>query len=250
MLSLNFNSGGTKVNNEKTISQPKRAVGKVLKALSIGGALVITILIASHFIWEYSGSNRWELQTDRNGIKIYSLKAPGAVLKRFKGVTRVKITLNSAAAAMASTDNCGDWMMNCTSETSIQPWNSQTMTYIHLFRLDYPSPFSPREFLLKGHISQDPDSKAVLAEFMAAPDELPQNSCCFRVAHMRNTWRFTPVENGEVEVEVVMNLDQGLPYVVVNRMAPGSLYALLSDLPRLFNKDELRRAKFDLIREK
>jgi hypothetical protein len=238
------------VSNEKPVSHLRRGFNRVLKALLLGGALVITILIASHFAWEYSGSNRWELIADSYGIKIYSLKAPGSVLKRFKGVTRVNITLNSAVAAMASTANCGDWMMNCTSEQAIQPWNSQTMTYINLFRLDYPSPFSPREFLLKGHISQDPESKAVLAEFMAAPDELPQNACCFRVAHMRNTWRFTPLEGGEVEVEVVMNLDQGLPYVVVNRIAPVSLYALLSDLPRLLSKEELQRAKFDLIREK
>ena len=85
---------------------------------------------------------------------------------------------------------------------------------------------------------------------MAMPDELPQNSCCFRVAHMHNTWRFTPLDNGLVEVENRMNVDLGIPYFMFNRFIPSAMYRTLARLPKQVDNERWRQAKYDLIKER
>jgi START domain len=239
----------TKVNMP---SQPKRVLRKVGKVLLFGIALVITILVSSHFAWKYSGSKEWKLEVDENGIQVYSLKVPGSALKRFKAVGRVKTTLNRAVAEMISTDlqDCAEWMGSKCEIESLQPWNPQDMSHISFYRINYSSPFSPREFVLKVQVSQDPQSKAVLVEFIAIPDKLPRNKCCLRVENMHNSWRFTPLENGEVEVELQTNVDEGLPYLIVNRNSPRMLHGLFTILEQRYNREKWLRAKLDLVKEK
>jgi hypothetical protein len=241
-----------KMTKENTSIQPRRVLGTIFRVLAIGGALVLTILVAAHFAWKYSGSNQWEPVIDKDGIKIYTLKAPGEVVERVRGVTHVKTTLNAAVAMMMQTDTkaCREWFPGCTSVQAIQPWNPEDLTYIHLYRLTAFRPFSPREWLLKARASQDPQTKSVLIEFLAVPDELPQNSCCFRVSHLHNTWRFTPLDNGLVEVENRQNVDLGIPYVMFNRFIPSAMYRVLARLPKYLEDDRLQQAKYDLIKEK
>jgi hypothetical protein len=240
------------VTEENASIQPRRVLGKIFKVLAIGGPVILTILVAAHFAWKYSGSNQWEPVIDKNGVKIYTLKAPGHVVERIRGITHVKTTLNAAVESMIQTDSedCADWFPGCTSIQAIQPWNPHDLTYTHLYRLKANPPFSAREVLIKAQVSQNPQTKAVLIEFMAMPDELPQNSCCFRLSHMHNTWRFTPLDNGQVEVEIRMNVDLGIPYVMFNGFTPGGLYGLLARLQEYLNNDRWQHARYDLIKEK
>ncbi len=232
--------------------QPRRVLHTIFKVLAIGGALVLAILVAAHFTWKYSGSNQWELVIDKNGTKVYTLKAPGEVVERVRGVTHVKTTLSTATAMMLQTDTkaCAQWFPGCTSSEAVRPWNPQDMTWTHLFRMSAFRPFSPREWLMKARASQDDQTRSVLIEFTGMPDELPQNSCCFRVSHLQNTWRFTPLENGMVEVENRMNIDLGIPYLLFNRFIPGAMYRLLSRLPMYLDDDKLQHARYELIKEK
>ncbi|MEO8382488.1 MAG: hypothetical protein ABI779_22705 [Acidobacteriota bacterium] len=236
---------------ENEIRRPRRWLRGFFKYLALTLMLIVTILVAAHFAWKYSGSNRWVKVIDKNGIQVYTLKSPGQVLKRFRGVTHVKTKLAAAVDLMMQTDtkDCSDWFPGCTSVQAIQPWNPQDLTYIHLFRLKAFRPFAPRETLLKGRATQDPVTKSVLIEFMAMPDDLPPNDCCFRVSHMHNTWRYTPQANGEVEVEVRMNVDLGLPYVMFNRFIPGGVYKTLSRLPKYVDNERWQKAQFDSIQE-
>jgi len=237
--------------DENTIKKPRRVLRAILKGLSLTAAVIAVALITWHFVWTYSGSNTWVREFEKNGVTVYSLKTPGVALKQFKAVTRVKTTLTRATAAMASTDaeDCNEWAPGCTSEKAIQPWSSDAMAYTHLFRLTFPSPFSPREFLIHAHVTQDQPTKAVLVRFEAAPDALPRNPCCVRVETLHNWWKFTPLGNGQVEVEALMNADQGLPYPMVNHFVPFGLYSVCHDLQAFLDKPKWQNARFDRIQE-
>jgi hypothetical protein len=237
------------VANENT-SKPIKVRGRKLRVLWIGGALLLTIAVAAHFTWKYSGSNQWELAIDKNGIQVYTLKAPGSLVKRVKGVTHVKGTMNAVAASMNSTStaDCKKWFPGCSSMQVIKPWTPQDQAWIQLFRMKAFRPFAPREFLLKGRTSQDPRTKAVVVEFTAVPDEIPQNACCYRVSHMANSWRFTPLDNGLVEVENRVNMDIGIPYFMFNRFMPGGQFRMLGRLQKYV--DDQKGGTWEGIEEK
>ena len=240
------------MSEENIARKPGTRTRAVLKFLAIGCIVVLVLAGAAHLLWKYSGSNKWELEREKNGVRIYSMKIPGRSLKDWKAVRRIKLTLNGAVAAMSSTETeeCAAWAPGCVSVQSIQAWNPQNLNYIHLYRIALPSPFSPREVLIKAQASQDPISKAVSMEFLAHPDDLPRNQCCFRITEMRNVWRFTPLENGEMEVELHLHGDQGVPYPIINHFMPPILYRLFFHLQQRLSKEKWQSMRFDSIKEK
>jgi hypothetical protein len=233
-----------------------RSIIKIAKFVSLGAlALVVILSVApfaskAHFARKYSGSNQWELEIDKDGVKVYSLKSPDSPLNKFKAVTRIKTTLSRAVASMLDPDleNCVDWNELCVIVQSVEPWNPQGQYLINYYRSNNPPPLPPRDQVLKIQVTQDAKSKAVLIEVTALPDRLPKNDCCFRVTHMRNSWRYTPVENGEIEIEHQQDADRGYPYDKVNQRTPDNLYRTFRRLPELLNKEKYHHASFDFIK--
>lgn len=235
---------------ENAITKPKRVLRKVAKALSFASALVMMILVVAHFAWKYSGSSKWELALDKNGVKVYALKSPGSTLKQFKAVARIKTTLNRAVAAMTdtSTEACAEFVPGCISGEILEPWNSQSLYYVQSYHLNFPFPFSDRDLVIKTQFSQDLQNKAVLVRCTALPNSLPQHAHSFRVTNMHNSWQFTPLEDGKLEVEFLGNYDIGMPYFMFNNASPYALSDLLPHLEGLFNKDKYQHADFAFVK--
>jgi hypothetical protein len=235
------------MNDKASVARP---IIQTAKFVSLGALTLVAILSIAHLAWKNSGSNQWELEIDKNGVKVYSLKSPGSVLKQFKGVTRIKTTLNRAVASALDPDleNCVDWNPSCVKVQPVEPWNTQGQYLINLVQSNYPPPFSPRDNVVKVHVTQDAKSKAVLVEFIAVPDRLPEYDCCYRIPRMHNSWRYTPLENDEVEVEHIQNVDRGLPYIRSNRVTPNGVYRILLRISQLLNKEKYHHASFDFIK--
>jgi ribosome-associated toxin RatA of RatAB toxin-antitoxin module len=108
------------------------------------------------------------------------------------------------------------------------------------FRYNLPFKFRPREFVLRAQFYQNPKNKEVLLAYSAVPEKLPPNPCCFRVTDMNNTWRFTPLGNGQVEVEFLMNMDDGgfMPDLLINKVRPQVMFKALPRLQSLLNTEK------------
>lgn len=215
---------------------------------TLGGFAVA--LLAAHLIWKYSGSGQWQLEINRDGIQVYGLKAPGWTLKKYKGVRQLRTTLNRAVAGALDSDlaTCVDWIgPGCVSLKTIDAWNPSNQSVVYLTRVDLPSPFTPREFLLRTRVTQNPSNAAVLIEFIAVPDRLPLDPCCMRVKDVRNTWLYTPVGNGDLKVEYTEDSDYGMPYVLYDIRHATDVYDMLTALPQLLNKDKYNSTRFDFI---
>lgn len=228
----------------------KRFMRRLFKVAAWGAAVVAVALLVAHFAWKYSGDGQWKLMTDKKGVKVYTMKVPGETIKRFRATTRVKTSLDRAVVAMVSTDteDCAEWMPGCRSEGALQPWNPADLTYTHKYRIDLPSPFSPRDFIVHGKVTQNPANKSVLVKFDAVKN-LPENACCVRVDKIDNHWRFTPAGNGEVDVETQVNADQKLPYFMINKFAPHGLYVMCRRLQKFLDKEKWQQAQLDNIVE-
>ena len=77
------------------------------------------------------------------------------------------------------------------------------------FRFNMGRRFLPREYVTRTLIYQNPITKTILVQTWATPDKMPPNPCCFRVNELHNSQRITPLGNGEIEWEYVMNQDLG-----------------------------------------
>jgi len=225
----------TMLDTNSTLQPRKRRLGRVLKAISLVALVVVASLFVAHVIWKHAGSNQWTLEMDKNGIEIYSLKAPGSTLKQFKAVRRVKTTLVRAVGPMIEGDaeSCAKWVPGCAGVETVEPWNSKELYGIDLWRMNLHFPFQPREFLLKTQVFPDRQTKTVRIDIVAFPDMRPRDKCCFRIENMHNIWQFKPVDSDQVEVQFVDNMDFGIPYVLANAMGAKNVYGMFEQLPDL-----------------
>lgn len=220
---------------------------KALKFASLAIVSLAVLLLVANLVWRFSGSNQWELVQDKNGVKVYSLKTPGSELLQIKGVVQVHSTLGGLVKFMQDPNVCADY--GCYESYTVERVDDQ-LQYV-TFRMDFPRPFQTREFVVRTQVHQDAHTKEVLLEYAAAPDKMPANACCFRVTDMNNTFRFTPRGNGQVDVEYVMNMNEGgfIPPPLLNRVRPKVSYRVLRVLQGLLEKHGYQDAKLDFIDE-
>lgn len=244
----------TQANNEAASGQPSRFKRFISSSPYWIAALVLVIFFAN-IAWKMSGSTQWKLELEKNGVKVYSLKAPGDYNKQYKAVMRGKYSLNQLVAGLiqnATPENCAKNIPGCVEMKVIDAWNSNTMTDTVMWKLKLPDPFSPRETVIRSQISQDPKTRVVSVDVLAAPNSMPRNADAVRLVHMQNRWVYRPVGKGEVEIEFLQDIDMGgmFPSFLLNLAGAEETYKFIHDqLPPLLDKEHLRNAKYDFIVE-
>jgi len=215
----------------------------LIVGLSLGA-----LVLAGHSIWKFSGSNQWEFEFEKNGVKVYSLKTPGSDRIQIKGVVLARATLGHIVRYNQDPTVCA--LSGCIESRVIERVDDQVQ--YNTFRYNFPSPYKPREYVVRAQFHQNPRTKEVFLEYAAAPDKLPPNSCCLRVTDMYNTWRFTPLENGMVEVEQVLNMSNGefAPDWWNKKKNLESMAFRLSTMQARWDKRKYTDEKFDFLQEK
>ncbi|WP_024769842.1 SRPBCC family protein [Aquimarina macrocephali] len=218
--------------------------------------LLLTFIISSiHSLWKNSGSGEWKMKSDKKGMVVYTLKVPGETWLKIKIVGRLKAKLASILTLMRNPDAAKDVGMFDSyyingSDPKLDGADPKQVYYTFKQKL-FP-PFKHREFVVKSEFSQDPVSKEMKFNFVAAPDKLPVNKRCHRVTKMHNRWRYTPLKNGEVEYEFVYDaVDPGgyFPYALANWLIPSMLPYAFAKMPKILDKEKYRNAKVDYVQE-
>ena len=216
-----------------------RKLAKILFRVSVSG---VVLLFFAQLTWRFVGSNRWELVQEKDGIKIYSLKAPGSDLLQFRAIGRIHSTLPGVVAWMRDPDAC--IIQGCTESYEIQRVGQQLQ--YNYFQ------YGKRDFVTVAYVYQNPDTKQVVVNVSAAPDKVPPRDGYFRITNLNNKWRLTPLENGQIEIEIENNTDPGgfVPNLLFNMRRPKGMYYILTHLESWVAKTKYQNAKFDFIKEK
>lgn len=219
-----------------------RKFGRILFRVSV--SLVVLIFFAQ-LIWKFSGSNRWELVLEQDGIKVYSLKTPGTEVVQFRAIGKIHSTLAGVVAWMKNPDTCK--IQGCTDSYEVERVGE--LLQYNYFQYDF-SPFGKRDFVIRSQFYQNPINKEVLLTVAAVADKVPPREGFLRVTDMNNKWRLTPLGNGDLEVEIENNLDFGgyAPMAAFNLKRPRSMYHILTHLQGWTEK--YQNAKFDFIKER
>ena len=245
---------------ESTPSLKKQSMlWRWIKWVLITLCVFIALISISNMIWMNTGDGEWKLEIDREGTKIYSLKAPGSSVKQFKGTTTHRnITLSHIIAPLVEeivTENCSDWVPNCLNYEILKPFDETTLSNTTMWTLSLFPPFSPREVLLQGQIEQDPMTKAIFLQNIAVPNTISRNECCVRVVHFHNTFLYQPLPNGDVHVTFQQDLDMGglFPALLYNLGSAEELWKMLHvDFPTLYESgrySEFKDKHYDFIEE-
>jgi hypothetical protein len=221
------------------------------KIVSIGAmslAAIFSLLIVAHFIWLGSSSNEWDFKQEKNGIKIWTQKTPGNALLKGRAQFRVKSTLGGIVKIVYDANvHKENNMMKVNSLESVRApgYYSAFNTFIQAM----PFPFETREFVLLSQHLQNPQTKEIELNAVAAPNKIPPSDCCVRLVHLHNRYTLTPLKNGEVDINFFWEIDMGgaFPYVLQNMALPDVLYETMDGFRNLIAK--YSNDKFDYISE-
>jgi hypothetical protein len=234
--------------NENVDAKPGTWVRRLVKVVSRVSLALVAIYIVASAAWRSSGSNKWEFVREENGVKFYSLKAPGSDLIQVKGVVRVRSTLGGIIKLMIDPSTCDDY--GCYDAYTIQ--RVDNFLDYGTFKIKLPFPLQTRQFVIRTQIHQDPSTKEILVVVAAAPEKAPPDDCCVRVTQMNNTWRLIPLENGQVEFEYIQNMDEGgfLPDLMLNLRRPKAVINILSKMQGMLDRKNYQNARLDFIQER
>lgn len=220
---------------------------RIWKYLLYAVLALAAVALAVHLSYTYSGSGKWELVSDRQGVKVYSMKLPGHDLKKFTAVFRVKASLASIMGFMQDSDS--DLDVDFYKARELERHGPQMM--VTTWRSGFPRPFTDRDFVVRHTFTQDPATKEVYYVLQSLPDMIPPDSCCVRVPTMNNSWQITPLKNGEVEIRWVIDMDIGgaMPYFVINQAHPEIMTDFASKLQGYFDRPKYAHMKYDWLAE-
>lgn len=243
---MNENTMDAPMGVAAAVAKPRTRTKRVLLILWRVTLALVVLFIVARIGWRFSGSNRWELYKERNGVAVYTLKQPGTDIEQQKGIVRVHSSLAGLVAWMTRGGNCGR-TIDCFGNTKEAQVDDQIQ--YGTYRMELIRPFLPREFYFRYRFHQIPATKEMWVEFAAVEGPPEQDPCCFRVTNMSNTWRLTPAGNGMIEVEYVINMDWGgyLPDFLANKARREYMLGYLKRLDGILAK--FQDAKYDFIRE-
>ncbi|WP_144410211.1 hypothetical protein [Chromobacterium vaccinii] len=219
------------------------------KRLSRAGLVLLALAVAAHFAWVYSGSNRWEPSRDQDGVQVWTLKTPGSGLVLVKAHARVKSSLSGMVKLLEDLSSCAEAYCYDGSVIERLPTTPDRYAAYVQFKFDMPL-LKTRQYVLLQEHWQDPVSKRLELNIIAAPNRIPRDECCVRIAHLSNHWTITPQPGGWLDIEFTQDTDVGgLPYPLVNPALIESTYQILHGMQGLMNMEKYRNARVPGIRE-
>jgi hypothetical protein len=81
---------------------------KIRKWDLIALAAVFGPFLAMDFIYKHSGSPEWQVEREKNGIKMWKLKTPGSRIEKLKLTMKVPTNLAGMIKLIEDTSSCAD----------------------------------------------------------------------------------------------------------------------------------------------
>ncbi len=229
-------------------TEPKS--GKLAKALKYGGMTILGLLavwLVADTIWTSSGSNEWKVVSDKDGIRVSTMKTPGYRLMKYKAEMRVDARLSDVVFYMSDLNvgyDVGASDIQRLEEVATAPVFYAYDNYKHDLR-----PFGKLDVMIVNHYIQDPETKKVSINVYAAPNKKPVDPNILRVVHLSSNFTLTPMPSGGVGIELLSEMDLGLPYVLQNLVMPAVVHEEFGKMREMFKKDKYKNKKPAFITE-
>jgi len=218
----------------------KKKGGRLRKLLKITGVLAVLALIA-HVAWVQSGSAEWKLVSDEDGIRVWSMKPPGYALKKYKMEMHVTSHLSDVVFYMSDLNTGYD--VGASDIRRIEEvLDDPVFLAYDTYKLDL-KPFGKLDVVIVNHYAQDPKTGVVRMNVHAAPAKIPVDPDVPRVRQLSNRFTFTPAADGGVDIQLLSEMDLGLPYVLQNLVMPKVAHDEFAKMREMFKKERYRVGK-------
>jgi hypothetical protein len=194
-----------------------------------------------------SAQTDWKLNTDNDGIKIYTSLVPDSKIKAVKVECDFKATASQFIAVLLDIKASPDWLYHTRSCTVVKQVSPSELYYYSEVSLPWPA--ENRDFVGHIMISQNAETKVITVDGPAVPGYVPVKDNMVRVEHSSSQWLITPLGNNEIRIKYTLHVDPGgeLPAWLINMFATQGPLQIFKNLKLQLQKPAYLNADLPFI---
>lgn len=192
----------------------------------------------------------WDLAKEENSIRVYTRSVEGSSFKEYRSVMQIEASLSSLVALVDDIPSYPKWIHTCKKAIVLKTFN-QTKSQIYTIN-NAPWPVSDRDAVALNEISQNDSTFVVTVNISGIPDLIPLKPGLVRVKKIKGFWRFSPLENGIVEVVYQVHNEPGgkIPAWLVNSIVVDQPFQTLLKMREQIKGHVYPSEKYKFINEK
>ena len=191
-------------------------------------AAIILLLIGSIGATAAEGHGGWKLESEKDGIRIYTREIYGSGLKQVRAVAELKAPMEAILQVLTDYDNYKLWMNNV-RESYVMDRPQDSVSFVYSYE-DSPWPVQNRYRVDKMRLALG-DVVSTLF-FQSIPDYIQDPKDAIEAEHYEGWWKVSKMETGGCEVEYMLDGNPGgyIPSWLVNYLAIDAPYKTLANL--------------------
>lgn len=185
----------------------------VSTATFAGRLLCVAFLLLT--AWPLSAQTTpWVFKNEKDGVKVFYRKTND--VHQLKLVASVKTSLSGIVKLFNEVEYYPIWGYKVSSSRLIKKV-SETEIY-YLTKFDFPWPMDDRDVVMHSVMRQDPETKTIIFESVAAPEMAPTEPGVIRMTDAKTKWVIMPGTNGWAYIEYYTSASPGgsIPDWLVN----------------------------------
>jgi hypothetical protein len=166
-----------------------------------------------------AGQTDWKLNSEKEGIKVYTSIVPDSRIKAIKVECDVNAKSSQLVALLMDIKTSPDWVYHVKSCVLVRQVSASELYYYAEVNLPWPA--ANRDFVAHLTVTQNPDTKVITIDGPAVPGLVPIKKGVVRIDHSNSQWTITPSGTDQLQVEYTIHVDPGgsLPSWLVNTFA-------------------------------
>ncbi|MBD2704252.1 hypothetical protein IC229_26650 [Spirosoma sp. BT702] len=211
--------------------------------------LLMVALVGINRIGCSQTSGDWNLEKDKDGIRVYSRNLLGNRLKELRVQTTFQGTLSSLVAMLSDIENYPKLMYK-TKTSRLLRRVSETEIYYYI-ETALPWPVENRDMNVRLTFSQDPSTHVLRIQINKVADEVPPQPQTVRVVDWLAVWEVQPQPNQELKIDYHCRVNPGgsLPPWLINLTAATGPYESFKQLRKTIQASQYQGRTFKFLIE-
>jgi hypothetical protein len=202
------------------------------KIVLLGLPLIFSSLVCT----AEDNAENWTLAKEKDGVKVLIRKVKGSDFNEFEATTKIKTSVNALVEVYEDPNKCVDWLPDCKASSLVK--KESDSRYYSYTEVNNPWPIQNRDYVLQIDLAKNADTGEETINFKEVKDLVPENKCCVRMSMVNGFWKFTPAQDGYVDVTYRYHFHPGgkLPVSAVNAALPDLPIDTLTKMKKYLEK--------------
>ena len=205
--------------------------------------LISLLVFYSPFIFS---QEKWELNKDSDGIKVYSKEVEGYRFKSFRGTAIIKGTLQNFIFTLSDIKNIPDWGHNVESAKLLEQSGDTIQIYYSIAKA--PFPYKNRDGVYQNSYKWDSTSKTLIIDIKVLDEYIEENNKYVRVRGY-GYWKIKVLSENKLETTFSMQVDPGgsVPAWIANMFVDDTPYYTLKNIKKIIENKRNTSYNYNFI---